>query len=486
MKIYKGFSNFSVYAIYVIYGVMILGLMLYFLFDFRKGYYPVYTIGFLIFFFMSVLILYRISSILQQMSEKYILFGLILLCFIIKFCWIWFVRIEPLVDYATFFYTAVDLSQNEIIQNRYVALFPHIFGYSSFLSIFMKIFGASYMLPPILNVILSTISVTLIYFICKKIADQRIAIVASLLWIFFPSQTIYNMFALSEPLYTTVLLSIIALMIVIHEKLSDRLKTFGYSLVLAVLLAFMNMSRPIAAIPIIALAIWFFIIDIKHIGNKKIFVNKIIYLVTVIIAYSFLTTLSDHYISYRLGEEIATVPGYNIHVGFNMDSYGQWNQHDSDLLYYYNDMKELSANDVQRKMLEEAKNRIFHEDNNFFKLFCVKFLIFLGKDDAAVGYASSVLDHPLRLQILSDVYYYSLLLASLFGTFIVFKKRERSVVIVLCLYTIGLTMAQMLVEVSSRYHYSLTISFVVLASIGIIRLGDYIKLKFGKTYRKRL
>ncbi|WP_423191752.1 glycosyltransferase family 39 protein [Caldifermentibacillus hisashii] len=465
---------------------MISVLILYFFVDFRKGYYPVYTIGFLFFFFITVLMLYSISSILQKVRKKYILFGLILLCFIIKFCWIWFVRIEPLVDYATFFYTAVDLSQNEIIQNRYVALFPHIFGYSSFLSIFMKIFGASYMLPPIMNVILSTISVVLIYFICKKLANQRIAIVASLLWIFFPSQTIYNMFALSEPLYTTVLLSIIALMIVIHEKLSERLKTFGYSLVLAVLLAYMNMSRPIAAIPIIALAIWLFIIDLKHVGNKKILVNKVINLVTVMIVYSFLTTLSNQYISYRLGEEIATVPGYNIHVGFNMDSYGQWNQHDSDLLYKYNDMEGLSANDVQRKMFEEAKERIFHEDINFFKLFCVKFLIFLGKDDAAVGYASSVIDHPFRLQLLSDVYYYSLLLASLFGTFIVYKKRERSAVIILCLYAIGLTMGQMLVEVSSRYHYSLTISFVVLASIGIIRLGDYIKLKFDKTYRKRL
>lgn len=292
------------------------------------------------------------------------------------------------------------------------------------------------------------------------------------------------MFALSEPLYTTVLLSIVALMIVIREKLSERLITFGYSVVLALLLVFMNMSRPIAAIPIIALAIWFFIIDIKHIGNKKILVNKIIILVTVIIAYSFLTTLSNHYISYRLGEEIATVPGYNIHVGFNMDSYGQWNQHDSDLLYYYNDMEELSANDVQRKMLEEAKNRIFHEDINFFKLFYAKFLFFLGNDDAAVGYASLVLDHPFRLQLLSNVYYYSLLLASLLGTFIVYKKKERSIVIILCLYAIGLTMGQMLVEVAPRYHYSLTISFVILASIGIIRLGEYINLKFDKKIEK--
>lgn len=186
MKLYRGFSNLSLHAIYLIFGVIISILILNFLFDFQKGYYPVYAIGTLFFFFLSVLILYTLSSTSQRINEKYILISLIMLCFIIKFCWVWFIRIEPMVDYTKFYYTAVDLSENHIIQNRYVALFPHIFGYSLFLSFFLKIFGPSYMLPPIINVILSTISLVLIYFICKKIADKRIAIVACLLWIFFP------------------------------------------------------------------------------------------------------------------------------------------------------------------------------------------------------------------------------------------------------------------------------------------------------------
>ncbi|UJA79224.1 hypothetical protein LSF16_25165, partial [Bacillus cereus] len=69
------------------------------------------------------------------------------------------------------------------------------------------------------NVVLTTISMGLIYVISRKIGGVRTAITASVLWIVLPSQTIYNMFALSEPLYCTILLLIWAVMISVHEKI---------------------------------------------------------------------------------------------------------------------------------------------------------------------------------------------------------------------------------------------------------------------------
>lgn len=327
---------------------------------------------------IGTFILQKIAHLSMKTNERFLSIGLLIICFLIKFAWVWFYRIEPVGDYATFYYTAVELSEHEMIQKRYIALFPHIFGYSSFLSIFMKIFGSSYFLPPVLNVMLSTISMALIYFICKKIADKKTAVIASILWAFFPSQTIYNMFALSEPLYTTLLLASFALMIIIQEKLAKLSmgKLISLGIVLASLLTYINMSRPIAAIPIIALAMWLFIIDFNHIGKWNLLMRKILYFVTVITIYAIFTKLSNQYISYRLGEEIATIPGYNIYVGFNMDSFGCWNQEDSDLLFYYNEMEDWTAKDVQEQMLAEAKNRILSGDINFLKLLINKFFIF--------------------------------------------------------------------------------------------------------------
>ena len=133
-------------------------------------------------------------------------FVLLIICLAVKTAWIVTYKIDPIGDYEAFFNTAKALGDNFVIHDRYVALFPHIFGYASFLSIFLKIFGANFMIPPIINVVLTTISMGLIYFIARRIGGVRTAITASVLWILLPSQTMYNMFALSEPLYCTILL----------------------------------------------------------------------------------------------------------------------------------------------------------------------------------------------------------------------------------------------------------------------------------------
>jgi 4-amino-4-deoxy-L-arabinose transferase-like glycosyltransferase len=478
---FRGLSNFSTRAVYIIYGIFAAILIFDFVTDSNKKNYVLLLVGFVFMCTVGTYILNKASLYLDKFNAKKSFILLLIICFVVKLIWVLLYRIEPLVDYATFYYTAVSLSENFVINNRYVALFPHIFGYSGFLSIFLDIFGSNYMIPPILNVFLSTISMALIYFICKKLGGSRAAIIASILWIVFPSQTIFNMFALSEPLYCTVLLMIWAFMIVIHERLPNISikRLILYSVLLALLLVLMNMARPIAAIPIIALAIWLFIIETGHIGNKRIFFKKALYLVSVIISYSVLSSATNHYIAERVGEEIATTPGYNIHVGFNMESTGRWNQEDSNLLYYYNDQKGLSANDVQEKMFEEAKNRLQSGEVNFLELVYDKFLIFLGDDSAAVGYASSVLDHTdkVRYTVISNIFYYFLIAVSFVGVLIGTKSKNKSPVFFICLYFIGLTLAQLLVEVAGRYHYSATISMIILASLGISGIFKDLKLK---------
>ena len=268
----KGLSSFSTRAVYAIYGILATILIINYIFDFNNDNYVTLILGFLLMCFVGTYILNKASLYLEKLSEKKCIIFLVTFCFIIKLTWVLLHRIEPLVDYATFFYTAESLSESFVIDKRYVALFPHIFGYSWFLSFFIKIFGSSYMLPPIINVVLTTISMLLIYFICKKIIGSREAIIACILWILIPSQTIYNMFALSEPLYCTILLIIWIVMILIYEKIKnlDTKKMLLYTILLAILLVLMNMARPIAAIPIIALIIWLLIIDTGHMANRKI------------------------------------------------------------------------------------------------------------------------------------------------------------------------------------------------------------------------
>jgi hypothetical protein len=470
----KVLSGISTRAIYLIYVILALILLFTYLTGFKNDYYLYLFVGLILLCIVGTFILVKGSSFLEKRNEKRVVFGLLFVCFIVKFIWIYSFRIQPYGDYRTFYDSAVALSDSFQIHSRYIALFPHIFGYSTFLSIFLKIFGTSYMIAPILNVCLSTISMGLIFFISKNIGGLKTAITSSILWIVFPSQTIFNMFVLSEPLYSTILLLIWAFTIAINKKLQsiNIKKILFYSVVLALLFALMNMSRPIAAIPLIALAVWLFIVDTQHLDNKKIFIKKAVHIVTVILCYFIFTSAINQFISVRVGEKVATAPGYNMYVGFNMKSYGQWNEEDSVLLYSYSDKPGWTADQVQKQMLTDAKKRVESGKINFLNLFFHKLLIFLGNDSAAaVMYGGSVLGHVGRYTIISNVYYYFLIVASLLEVGASFLNRNKSYVFFICLYPIGLTLAQMLVEVAGRYHYSATIAIVIMAACGISRIS---------------
>ncbi|MBE7098342.1 glycosyltransferase family 39 protein [Bacillus cereus] len=465
----KGLSTLSTRAVYMIYVFFASILIMDYFSDTQKYNYTMIVTGVVLLCTIGSYVLRKGSLYLEKFNEKKCFFVLVIVCLAVKLTWVLTYKIQPLVDYATFYYTAEALSKEFVIDNNYIALFPHIFGYASFLSIFLKIFGASHMVAPIVNVVLTTISMGLIYVIARKIGGVRTAITASILWIVLPSQTIYNMFALSEPLYCTLLLLIWTVMISVHEKIHNMSikKLLVYSILLAALLVLMNMVRPIAAVPIIALVIWLFIINTKHIGNKKILLHKVVYVGVIIIGYVIFSSAINQYITLRLGEEIASAPGYNIYVGFNQEESGKWNMPDAKLLFEYNNKPGWTAEDAQQKMLEEAKNRILNDNIDFMKLFSDKFFVFLSEDSAAVSYAEPVLDNVVRYTVASNIFYYFLIVTSILGVLIMIKNKTKSILFMICLYTIGLTIAQLLVEVASRYHYSATIPMIILAAFGI-------------------
>ena len=134
----------------------------------------------------------KYGSLLGHFSDSKNIIILSVICFAVKFLWVYFMRIEPQVDYATFYNTAVDCSKHLTFENRYVALFPHIMGYSTFLSIFIYVFGESYFVASILNVLLTVVSGILMYKIIRTLISTPAAVMNYKLWIVCPSHTKYN------------------------------------------------------------------------------------------------------------------------------------------------------------------------------------------------------------------------------------------------------------------------------------------------------
>ena len=137
---------------------------------------------------------------------------LALLCLAVKGAWVALVQVPMEGDYATFWGYANSLAARPVIDgSRYIALFPHIFGYASFLSWFIALFGQAPLLAQWLNVALTAASGGLLFLLGRWLWGLESGIAVYLLWVLCPSQTIYNSLVLSEPLYTTLLLLFLVL-----------------------------------------------------------------------------------------------------------------------------------------------------------------------------------------------------------------------------------------------------------------------------------
>ena len=313
---------------------------------------------------------------------------LTILCTAIKVFWIWRVRVPLAGDYSVFWGYANALSERTTVYGgRYMALFPHIFGYADFLSWFIRLSGPQPMLAPVLNVLLTVCSGSFLYHLCLRWFHLPAATLAYLLWILCPSQTIYNSLVLSEPLYTALILGVLSLLT--ETERFAALK--GYPLWMGVLsgtaggvlLRWVNGVRPIAAILLIALLLWLSLLNLNRLAARNWRRWWGLCMAGVLGAYALLGPVWNARLSVRIGEEPAHTPGYSLLVGFNPDSGGRWNQEDSDRLYGYSDQPGATAQWTQEQLLADAEARILSGEIDFSKLLKQKLRTFLGSDDAS-------------------------------------------------------------------------------------------------------
>ena len=457
-------SKLSIQIIYVLY-IIIGTLVIAGNFVVSNKYFSV--INFISTIPILIFIIYKGIRAYYKSNIKIKLWMLIAICLIVKISIVILHRVEPEIDFRTFYDTAKNINTYEFIPNsRYIAIFPHLFGYAFFLSIIMKVFGEGIIVATIANAILSTISMILIYYICKNTISEKAAVIGSTIWILFPSQTIYNTLILSEPLYTAMLLSVILLIIFINKNYRKK-EIIILGFVLGILIGITDSIRPVGSIAFIALGIWYFFVDRKI----DIKIKGLIY--TLAIIGIIITSFSiEKYITYRLGEEPSSFPGFNVYVGLNEETGGKWSEEDSNLLHQYGIDLE-SANEVQKKMLENAKERITEGNINFPTLLAKKLGSLWYDDSEAVYY--SFKGENILINNVCNLFYYIIFIFSIFGAYICKRKNENSEMFIICIFMIGLTLAHMITEVSGRYHYSGIITLINLGVYGLEVIGNKVR-----------
>lgn len=396
------------------------------------------------------------------------------LCLIMNLVWVLIIRIEPWSDYLTYWQCACALaSGGEIDAPWYIAMYPHILGCASFLSVFVKLFGEHVMAAALVNVALTCASGLLIFYICLEITSFDTACLAFLFWAVYPSKLMLNSLVFSEPLYTCIVLVFIYALLLIEKRSPALSKKLPLCILIGALLGAwlraLNIVRPIAAIVIIALFIWLLLLRGKELKNAAAWKMWLVIMLPLLAVYSVTGKLWDRHVENVLELEPASVPIYNIYVGFNEDTHGQWSADDMDLLFSYLSEPGTSASEAQQSMIPHLKERL-SSGIDYFSLFKSKLFAFIGADELG-GYSYRYTRSELFVKIcmvIDNIAFYGILLLSLFGLFRMLKESGRfSAALLMPLYVLGLSLAHMLVEVSTRYHYSVIPFIIIFAATAL-------------------
>lgn len=407
----------------------------------------------------------RLTGLLARLSVTRCCVLLVCLCFLVKLSWVLLVQVPIAGDYAVFWGYANSLAAQPVIDSgRYIALFPHIFGYAEFLSAFLALFGSSPWVPVLLNAALSVCAGYLIFLLCLDWFGQQAACGALLFWTFCPSQTMYNSLVLSEPLYTTLMLAFL-LLVSRLTACTKYVRMAAAGLLAGVLLRLIQATRPIGVIWAIAVVLWLLFLALPRWQKGEGRVLCFVFLPVMLAVYVLTGPLWQAHLAARIGEQPSMVPGYSLLVGFNEESAGCWNQENSDRLYQYSGQPGATAQWTQEQMKEDALERITAGDIQFPSLMYAKLRGLLGSDDSCVGYLSSVLRHTQFFRLICNGYYYLLVLLALAGAVRLWRNKSGAVCLLVPLYSEGLILAQMLVEVAGRYHYSLIPMLILLGQV---------------------
>lgn len=199
---------------------------------------------------------------------KKIVWGTVILSFILKLIWIIKVPLTPIYDFETLYNVAVNLHNGlGFTLNGYPWGFQS-YGYPMILSWFFNLIGdGSIFAAKFFNVVCSTLTLPLIYLILKKyLSNKKIIIACFLLAAFLPNHIIYNN-VLGTEILSTLLFAGILCFVLYGDKFDTRINY----LIKGILCGVLSLIKPFFLAYPIALIFIYFVKDKRTILKSAIF-----------------------------------------------------------------------------------------------------------------------------------------------------------------------------------------------------------------------
>ncbi len=231
-------------------------------------------------------------------------------------------------DPASFYSIAQSIATNNSLgdEAQYVATFPYVLPYNIMLGVTMKIFGTGLFSVILLNTILDLVALVALYCLVLRISRRRrTAILAGLLWVTSPFNIVFSVLSLPViAVNTSIILSLLCLHLLI-ANLNNPSKMILLSILTGLLFAITNSLRPIMIIFVIALLCYYTLKFLRK-PSKKVASILSISLALVVIPYLLANTGFLYIVSAVTGYPPTTNSGgWSIYVGANFETWGRWN-----------------------------------------------------------------------------------------------------------------------------------------------------------------
>ena len=370
-------------------------------------------------------------------------------------------------DYATFYNNAKNFASNSNLTSRYIAMFPYLFGYISGLGNFFKIFGVSSVNTILFNLIVDLFGALLCYLFMKKCYGKKTALISLFIWLYNPFNILWCLIPAPIIIVNTgIMLSLFAFTYVTNN-LETTKKTILYSLILSIVLGFINSFRPIMIIFVIAVIIYYVYI---FLAKKVCCKNLIISIILIFTGFSCYNYFNNSLISNYINIPVSTKSyGWSIYVGSNYNSKGAWF---SDLEFNNKlNSENFTADEVHKyyfnKGLNNYKNNGLRNINHIFNKSVV---LGSGISNSIISAIKTVLRLKLSdkiifiLKFVLDLFYFSILFINLKFYSIKFNKNKDNVFF-LVLLILGMFSSTLFVEVASRYFLPIMVPLTLIASL---------------------
>lgn len=483
----KGFTRFINYCLRILFILILVGSLA-MLYLYPKIQYKdvnhIFLKGIIVTIVNIVIIalLYKYSN--KNQWNKRAIFTIILVGFILRVLWVCLVNTQPTSDFKLIYNFGKDFSEGNYHMFRgssYIGRFPHLTVFVIYLGTLRKIFGNTLVPIKVINILLSTVNMYLVYLISCEVYEEKRKQVLALMGIsLFPPLIAYTSVVCSENIAMTFYLAAIYLFLLAVNK---NLKA-PYLILCGFLLTLGNLFRMVGYVFIAALILYLIIYKGKRTAVK----NSVVILLSFLITFY---TASDVLIKSEITEH-KLWKGSEPHItsvlrGSNMKSLGMWNKEDSDipLLYDYDYKKvEKVSKDIIKERLSTTpiyKTTLFYM-SKFIGQWSIGDFYGVGWATEKIEAQKIVEDYAKAFSVYSQIFYIAAILYVYLGLFNSKQYLENKNINLFYILFCGFALLYLITEMQPRYAYIVCWMFTILVPTCDVNLFK----KYKKSYKHEL